>query len=81
MEPEDLYVNHSVYSGDLVHVPYGDQSDWWAGSNAPKPVHDDILIAKLRPGQKIECEIHCEKGIGREHAKWSPVGPFSKQVS
>lgn len=26
------------------------------------PVHDDILIAKLRPGQAIELECHCIKG-------------------
>jgi DNA-directed RNA polymerase I and III subunit RPAC1 len=31
------------------------------------------LIAKLRPGQEIEMELICEKGIGKTHAKWSPV--------
>merc|ERR1712166_104949 len=25
----------------------------------PKPLHDDILIAKLRPGQEIEMELIC----------------------
>mmetsp|Transcript_14487 Transcript_14487/g.43791 ORF Transcript_14487/g.43791 Transcript_14487/m.43791 type:complete len:392 (-) Transcript_14487:343-1518(-) len=33
----------------------------------------DILLAKMRPGQSIELEAHCTKGIGAEHAKWSPV--------
>lgn len=28
-----------------------------------RPVHDDILIAKLRPGQAIELECHCIKGV------------------
>jgi DNA-directed RNA polymerase I and III subunit RPAC1 len=27
----------------------------------------------LRPGQEIEMELICEKGIGKTHAKWSPV--------
>ena len=31
------------------------------------------MIAKLRPGQEIEMELVCEKGIGKTHAKWSPV--------
>eukprot|EP00210_Caulerpa_lentillifera_P002725 g2605.t1 len=37
------------------------------------PVHQDILLTKLRPGQAIELEAHCIKGIGKVHAKWSPV--------
>jgi len=27
----------------------------------------------MRPGQEIEMEMICEKGIGKTHAKWSPV--------
>ena len=27
----------------------------------------------MRPGQEIEMEVVCEKGIGKTHAKWSPV--------
>lgn len=33
----------------------------------------DIIIAKLRRGQEIELEVHAVKGVGRTHAKWSPV--------
>ena len=36
-------------------------------------VHNDILVAKLRPGQCIDLEAHAVKGIGADHAKWSPV--------
>ena len=41
-----------------------------------KPVHDDILIAKLRPGQEMDIKVHCVKGIGSDHAKFSPVGQY-----
>ena len=42
--------------------------------SAPAPTNLNILLAKLRPGQEIEMEMHANKGIGAEHAKWSPVG-------
>lgn len=29
------------------------------------PVHDDILLAQLRPGQELDIVMHCVKGIGR----------------
>lgn len=43
-------------------VPLGSQAD---NMNAKfRPVHDDILIAQLRPGQEIDVLMHCVKGIG-----------------
>lgn len=36
-------------------------------------MHPDILLAKLAPGQAIEFEAHAVKGIGQDHAKFSPV--------
>ena len=38
-----------------------------------KSLFNDILISKLRPGQEIEIDITCEKGILKTHTKWSPV--------
>mmetsp|Transcript_684 Transcript_684/g.1907 ORF Transcript_684/g.1907 Transcript_684/m.1907 type:complete len:377 (+) Transcript_684:450-1580(+) len=69
---DELYVNHRVLSGDLVWVPQGNQLEEF-GEGGIRPVHDDILLAVLRPGQEVDIELHCVKGIGKEHAKWSPV--------
>jgi len=36
-------------------------------------VHDDILIAKMRPGHELDIKLYAVKGYGRDHAKFSPV--------
>jgi DNA-directed RNA polymerase I and III subunit RPAC1 len=69
----------TVYSKDLIWEPKGNQEEKFA-NNPPRPVHDDIVIAKLRPGQEMEMELHCQKGVGREHAKWSPVATASYRL-
>ena len=43
------------------------------GAEGVALVHEDILLAKMRPGQAVCLEAHCVKGTGAEHAKWSPV--------
>ncbi|KAJ3103918.1 DNA-directed RNA polymerases I and III subunit RPAC1 [Phlyctochytrium planicorne] len=69
----------SVYSRDLKWIPQGDQEDKFEGTPI-KPVFDDILLVKLRPGQSITIDVHCQKGIGKEHAKWSPVATASYRL-
>jgi DNA-directed RNA polymerase I and III subunit RPAC1 len=39
-----------VYSSALEWDPRGDQREVFA-QDPPRPVHSDILLAKLRPGQ------------------------------
>lgn len=34
---------------------------------------DDITIMKLGKGQKMIMRFFVRKGIGKQHAKWSPV--------
>mmetsp|Transcript_44877 Transcript_44877/g.65866 ORF Transcript_44877/g.65866 Transcript_44877/m.65866 type:complete len:367 (-) Transcript_44877:112-1212(-) len=68
-------INGKVLSNQLEWVPVGNQAEEFA-CDQPAPVHSDILIARLRPGQEIDMEMHCHKGNNsgdRGHAKWSPV--------
>ncbi|KAJ1735352.1 DNA-directed RNA polymerase core subunit rpc40 [Coemansia biformis] len=78
-DPRKKYVNSSVYSSQLVWDPKGDQEQRFA-ARPIRPVHDDILITKLRPGQAVTCELHCEKGVGKDHAKFSPVATASYRL-
>lgn len=73
--------NENVYSDMLEWLPGGSDLEetgtQFVGSQLDVlqavPVHKGILLAKLRPGQEIDLECHCVKGVGEEHAKWSPV--------
>jgi len=69
---EEVYTNTTIYSKELEWIPLGNQKKTFE-NNPLRPVHDDIIINKLRENQEIEAELYCEKGIGKTHAKWSPV--------
>jgi len=75
--PGRPYTRH-VYTKDLEWVAEGDQVERFP--KGIRPVHDDILLAKLRPGQVIELEAHGRKGYGRDHAKYSPVATASYRL-
>ena len=77
----DKYENHLVYSRQLQWISQGSQAKRFSNpATQPRPAYDDIVIAKLRPGQSIEAELHVEKGIGQSHAKWSPVATASYRL-
>ncbi|XP_078255082.1 DNA-directed RNA polymerases I and III subunit RPAC1 isoform X3 [Rhinoraja longicauda] len=78
-DPEELFLNHKVYSKHLKWVPIGNQADLF-GQVEIRPVHNDILIAQLRPGQEIDVVVHCVKGIAKDHAKFSPVATASYRL-
>jgi DNA-directed RNA polymerase I and III subunit RPAC1 len=76
--PKDRPYTTHVYSSDLTWVPQGEQEQRF--EHGIRPIHDDILIAKLRPGQSIELEAHGRRGIGKDHAKYSPVATASYRL-
>ncbi|KAG8857819.1 DNA-directed RNA polymerase core subunit rpc40 [Tulasnella sp. 330] len=80
VDPSKRYRNPNVYSRDLVFAPQGDQAERFK-EYPPRPANGNILLAKLRPGQTIETEIHAQKGIGSLHAKWSPVVPSLREAT
>lgn len=41
-----------------------------------RPVLDDIVIAKLCPGERLKILIHLKRGCGKVHAKWNPIVTF-----
>lgn len=59
-------------SSELVWVPLPDQEETFKSSN-PAPVSKDILLNKLAVGDEIEGRCIAVKGVGRDHAKFSPV--------
>ena len=68
-----------VYSKDMKWVPIENQADVFADANIG-PVHGDILLAQLRPGQELDLVMHCVKGVGKDHAKFSPVATASYRL-
>ncbi len=71
--PDLIWTGSRVLSDALSFEPKGAQAELFK-QLTPQPAVKDILIAKMRGGQEIVAELHCNKGTGKEHAKWSPVG-------
>lgn len=76
---DDLYINHNVYTKHINWIPLGGQGDLYKAEDVG-PVHEDILINKLRPGHELDLKMLAVKGIGRDHAKFSPVATASYRL-
>jgi DNA-directed RNA polymerases I and III subunit RPAC1 len=80
-DPTKLYRHAHVYARDIVFEPVDRQAEFFTGpEDAIQPVNPDILIAKMRPGQEIDCYMHMHKGVGQDHAKFSPVATASYRL-
>ena len=76
-EPTRLYEGSNVYAHQLRFEAHGAQSEVLG---SVEPVNPGILIAKMRPGQAMDMRLHCYKGIGKDHAKFSPVATASYRL-
>ncbi|KAG9248877.1 DNA-directed RNA polymerase [Calycina marina] len=79
-DPLKKYNNAHVYARDIKFIPFGRQAEHFSGENAIRPTNPDILLAKLRPGQVIDIQMHAIKGVGSDHAKFSPVATASYRL-
>lgn len=76
--PDELYINSKVYTRNIEWEPLGDQKDWLPGG--VRFTDEDILISMMRPGQEMDIMLHAVKGIGSDHAKFSPVATASYRL-
>jgi DNA-directed RNA polymerases I and III subunit RPAC1 len=92
-DDKSTYINHKVFSSQIKWIPNGDQATRFKPEDIG-PIHNDILINKLNPGQviiikqfiqvlklilitkkkELDLKLYAVKGIGKDHAKFSPVG-------
>lgn len=70
-EIANSHINDKVFTKHIKWVPRGDQEKWIVPN--PGPVAPDILVNKLRPGHEMDIKLFAVKGVGRDHAKFSPV--------
>lgn len=63
-----------VYSKDIKWIPIDGQLEIFRGGDEQVGViHKDILLNELNPGQELHIFMHAVKGIGKDHAKFSPI--------
>ena len=80
-DPLKAYHNAHVYASEMKWQAIGRQKTMFPEPDGGiRPVNPGILLAKLRHGQAIDLEMHCVKGIGADHAKFSPVATASYRL-
>lgn len=79
-DPEKAYINAHVLASQIKYKPVGRQDKIFMGEGEIQSTNPDILVAKLRPGQVIDVDMHAIKGIGMDHAKFSPVATASYRL-
>ncbi|KAJ3887742.1 DNA-directed RNA polymerase [Lentinula edodes] len=80
LSDEKLYSNYLFLSKHFEWNPAGEQLDKIKPLPPLGALNPDIVLAKLRPGQAVEMVLHARKGVGKDHAKWSPVATASYRL-
>lgn len=76
---DSMYKNHNIYSGNIKWIPKGKQTLLYKDEDVG-PIDDDILISKMRPGHEFSINMLAVKGLGKDHAKFSPVATASYRL-
>ena len=64
----------TITSRDLICLSHDFHPAHFSNETEERTSYDrGITIMKIGPGQKLKFEAIAVKGIGKEHAKWSPV--------
>mmetsp|Transcript_23407 Transcript_23407/g.79655 ORF Transcript_23407/g.79655 Transcript_23407/m.79655 type:complete len:322 (-) Transcript_23407:779-1744(-) len=70
--------SNDLNSADRSVVPVGQRADREPVQLAPGvDARQDIILCKLRKGQELKMRCVARKGIGKDHAKFSPVATAS----
>uniref|UniRef100_A0A5K3EXA2 RPOLD domain-containing protein n=1 Tax=Mesocestoides corti TaxID=53468 RepID=A0A5K3EXA2_MESCO len=72
---KDSFQSVPLYSSSLKWVPLPGQEDNFRAdcTRQPGPINGKILLNKLAVGDEIQARCLAVKGVGRDHAKFSPV--------
>ena len=68
-----------VLTKHMLWMPLEGQEELFK-ADPPRVVDDNILIAKMSPGQQINIVMQVVKGVGGDHAKFSPVSTASYRL-
>ncbi|XP_037927762.1 DNA-directed RNA polymerases I and III subunit RPAC1 [Teleopsis dalmanni] len=72
INPETAYKNSKVLSSQIKWLPRGKQAQIYKESDVGV-MYDDVIVTELRPGHELDIRFAAVKGIGSDHAKFSPV--------
>ncbi|KAJ4500687.1 DNA-directed RNA polymerase [Lentinula lateritia] len=80
LSDDKLYTNYLFLSKHFEWNPAGEQLDKIKPLPPLGALNPEVVLAKLRPGQAVEMVLHARKGVGKDHAKWSPVATASYRL-